>query len=1084
MSDLQQLPLSIQPVISYPREAQVGKTYLMTVDLQPSGDEWPYEEEEYPIYCMLETSPLFSSKPVGEPAVVLHRFGGTYGAAKFLLTAAQEEMEGEIRVTLVNAWGVPVKVLNLTEIRVIQSVTTIPVAIGTYERETTVPQTAASRVSSHLSRNPYIVGPLINEPEKFFGRESLFLFIEDHLRQGVKVILLYGQRRMGKFAALSQIPNFVAEDGFKFVLFDLQNKSQFSLSEILYELAQKISDALDLDIDRVTVPTVAALEADPNIFPSEFLPTVYQALGGKNLVLLLNELDVLHNHNPEAAAHAFIPYLKSLISEQEHLFIIPVIGRQLDDLPNLLTLFRGAPSYEIGLLDEPSTRRLITNPAQGKLEYEEDAINAIIELSAGHPYFTQAICSCLFSRARQQKNWQVSREDVENILYKAIEISEGALAWFWDGLLTSERVVFSAVAEAQKIAIETAQEIPGEPLTLLKNYGVIITQDLAQAVGRLIKQGFLDETGRRVKVELVRCWLVKQHPLRQAIWELEDINLEAQEIYDQAIELSINSNMQSELKLYEEILALNPNHFSSLFKIANIYLDLEDFNKAVEFYERSFKVDPVVNQERFVRSLLGYGQELLLQKELNLAAEQFAKVLDIEPDNSLAQEQLAQVKARVNQTKRSLIGQSVPLKRFVGREMQITTALDQIDNCSNMAIWGISGMGKSSFLEQLALPQVWEQHGQDLSQAVIILFSCKNICPFSAEVFWGEVLNIIIELDSKSALQSEIKALLEKEAETRDYIRLNLVLRKLGQEEKFLVLLVDDYDLALRPHKQYTEADMEAFLYECRNLAYSEQESRYLSMIVTSYKRLNELGPKLTPGQSPWYNHYWFQELKPFTKDEVHQLFDIPITSELWEAIREITGGNPFLLQIAEFLLQRELQTGKTPDDQAFTRDFESTTLQLFQTIWTRCTEVEQTLLMLVALLNLKDRLPQMRFRLNGIDRIFNQRELELNSLEGQGLLARSFELGKSKLGESNLGESVYSLASFFIERWLIQEVWNTDNLSQKDLENLLLCLLSHKQVKQVTVAINLVLQHKDELLSEWLSKLSAIFSSYTSSLG
>ncbi|NEP10552.1 MAG: NACHT domain-containing protein [Symploca sp. SIO2C1] len=122
MPDTQQLPLSIQPVISYPREAQVGKTYLMTVDVQPSGDEWPYEEEEYPIYCMLETFPLFSNKPMGEPAVVLHRFGGTYGAAKFLLTAAQEEIEGEIRVTLVNGWGVPVKVLSLSDVKVRQEV--------------------------------------------------------------------------------------------------------------------------------------------------------------------------------------------------------------------------------------------------------------------------------------------------------------------------------------------------------------------------------------------------------------------------------------------------------------------------------------------------------------------------------------------------------------------------------------------------------------------------------------------------------------------------------------------------------------------------------------------------------------------------------------------------------------------------------------------------------------------------------------------------------------------------------------------------------------------------------------------------
>jgi phosphoribosyl 1,2-cyclic phosphodiesterase len=137
MSDNQQLPLSVQPVISYPREAQVGKTYLMTIDLQPSGDgEWFYEEEEYPIYCMLETLPLFSSKPVGEPAVVLHRFGGSYGAAKFLLTAVQEEMEGEIRVTLVNGWGVPVKVLNLSNIRVVQEISFTPqITEEEYEKE-------------------------------------------------------------------------------------------------------------------------------------------------------------------------------------------------------------------------------------------------------------------------------------------------------------------------------------------------------------------------------------------------------------------------------------------------------------------------------------------------------------------------------------------------------------------------------------------------------------------------------------------------------------------------------------------------------------------------------------------------------------------------------------------------------------------------------------------------------------------------------------------------------------------------------------------------------------------------------------
>lgn len=108
------LPLSIQPVISYPKEAEVGKTYLMEIDLQmpESGFEWQYEEEEYLIYCMVNAGNLFTVRTVGEPAIVLHRFGGTYGNAKFLLEADIEEKSGSISVVFVNQWGTPIKSVN------------------------------------------------------------------------------------------------------------------------------------------------------------------------------------------------------------------------------------------------------------------------------------------------------------------------------------------------------------------------------------------------------------------------------------------------------------------------------------------------------------------------------------------------------------------------------------------------------------------------------------------------------------------------------------------------------------------------------------------------------------------------------------------------------------------------------------------------------------------------------------------------------------------------------------------------------------------------------------------------------------
>jgi len=100
----------LQPIISYPYEAESGKNYLMTIDLSYQG-KWDSKEEEYPIYCEIDTRPLFSYNPIGEAVVVLHRFGGTYGPAAFLLTALRKS-QGDIKITLVNKYGLPIGMLT------------------------------------------------------------------------------------------------------------------------------------------------------------------------------------------------------------------------------------------------------------------------------------------------------------------------------------------------------------------------------------------------------------------------------------------------------------------------------------------------------------------------------------------------------------------------------------------------------------------------------------------------------------------------------------------------------------------------------------------------------------------------------------------------------------------------------------------------------------------------------------------------------------------------------------------------------------------------------------------------------------
>ncbi|NEP54811.1 MAG: ATP-binding protein [Moorea sp. SIO3C2] len=313
--------------------------------------------------------------------------------------------------------------------------------------------------------------------------------------------------------------------------------------------------------------------------------------------------------------------------------------------------------------------------------------------------------------------------------------------------------------------------------------------------------------------------------------------------------------------------------------------------------------------------------------EVILTTQQLKQVLTIEPDN----QEVYKLYNKLNNP--FVVGAPVPSDRFVGRRSEIMAAFDQIFNRSHLAIWGAPAMGKTSFLELLASPEVWKEYGQDPSEVVMVLLSCESIQPFTASGFWQEVLiELIDKLDSEPDLKSDIETLLDQGKATARGMR--QVLKQLGKRNKFLVLLVDDYDAALRENPQYTQADIETFVTECRSIAYHSRERTYLSMIVTSLRPLNELGPPFNPNSSPWYNHYLFQSLKPLTETEVEQLMaSIPITPALRDVIKDRAGGHPALLQIAGSLLFRALRTGKLPDTETFTKEFDDQTRHIFQDI-------------------------------------------------------------------------------------------------------------------------------------------------------
>jgi tetratricopeptide (TPR) repeat protein len=516
-------------------------------------------------------------------------------------------------------------------------------------------------------RNPYIIGRPVSEPSAFFDRETLFQFVVDNLEQNAQVLLLHGQRRIGKSSILTQIPVELALLPYSFVVLSLEGKSQKRLSQVLHELAVEIAEYLEVPINP---PSEHHLRKQPDRFADEFLVSIQALMPGKKLVLLFDEFDSLGNFSPEAAATHLFPYLSQVIERHKSLHIIPVIGRRLEDLPTLLGLFRTAPSYEIGLLDRASTYQLVTQPVEGVLHYEESALQAIFEFTAGHPYFTQVLCFAIFSAAREADWWQVTDEDVRQVIDRALELGEGGLAWFWDGLPIAERVFFSAaadVAELKQPGIQAfcGSEIKeGEPLSLLEDSGIILTECLHKAQRNLLDWNYLRQTRRvdapetvvrgsyRVTIELVRRWLVRRHGIKQEMWELEALNPELRSRYEIAREARQKGDLPSAIRAYESVYTTNPNHLSTLFELAESLLTTEAYSRAMELYSRAYLIDPLRARDGWIRSLLG-GARIQGDRGAFLEAEGLLKqILELDPQNETAARKLTDLQAQKDQAQR------------------------------------------------------------------------------------------------------------------------------------------------------------------------------------------------------------------------------------------------------------------------------------------------------------------------------------------------------------------------------------------------------------------------------------------------
>ena len=224
-------------------------------------------------------------------------------------------------------------------------------------------------MTTHI--NPYVAGAPVTDKRMFFGREDVFIWIEQNIggQFSDNVLVIHGQRRVGKTSVLKQLGNYLP-DKYIPVFFDFQGRTHTTINKFLYRLAREITRTLAREHGiAISRPDSAEFERDAEYFANIFIPQVRETLGDKNLLLVFDEFDTLEERTSrDMLGQYLVPYFSRMIHGAKKLnfiFSIGSSGHKLEDMRAEYTNFFRVGLYKrISFLNEENSRRLIVEPVQ------------------------------------------------------------------------------------------------------------------------------------------------------------------------------------------------------------------------------------------------------------------------------------------------------------------------------------------------------------------------------------------------------------------------------------------------------------------------------------------------------------------------------------------------------------------------------------------------------------------------------------------------------------------------------------------------------------------------------------------------
>jgi len=213
--------------------------------------------------------------------------------------------------------------------------------------------------------------------------------------------------------------------------------------------------------------------------------------------------------------------------EHQSVFVIFTGSQHLEarrrDYWNIL----GKSIYKrISYLERQDALDLIQRPIAGIVDYAPGAVDAIYRLTAGQPFYTQAVCQNLIDWLNENATRRATQEAVDTVADGLVENPLPQMIFLWDTLARDEKLVLALLAETLQDETASATQKDLTRTLARRDYPLELeAARIAPALEKLFKEDELllkDDAalpGYAFRMDLWRRWIRRMHSVWQVMRE-------------------------------------------------------------------------------------------------------------------------------------------------------------------------------------------------------------------------------------------------------------------------------------------------------------------------------------------------------------------------------------------------------------------------------------------------------------------------------------------------------------------------------------------------------------------------------------